>query len=105
MLKRSVKRFNPATCTQNGLGIVQSTTSNTASQGFRIFLRGCESQALFIAVRDYSKVWTVRWGNAYDESWYKKWSNVAFTVSRVDGIIMYFNGVEVAKDTVSLVDW
>ena len=40
------------------------------------------------------------WGNASQETWSTKWSNLAFTFLESEGITLYFNGEEVKKQPV-----
>ena len=100
LLKRSQSRFSTSSCENVKNPIVESSASDTSTQGFRVSIRGCKQEAIRVHIRSYSQTWLLTWGNATQESWSKQWSNVIFTFRQSEGITLYFNGEEVKKQTV-----
>ena len=101
LLRRTQLRFSSSWCESQYNTLAQSSTAHKSMQGFILAVRGCETRGFNVHISGYRQSWALTWGNATDESWSKRWSNVAFTFLQSEGLFLYFNGEEVKKQTVN----
>jgi len=102
MLRRSQRSFSSTTsgsCEHVYNILAWNLTPHSSEQGFVLAIRGCKTGSFDVQVLGYSQSWILTWGDGTDESWSKRWSNVAFTFLQSEGLTLYFNGKKVRKQT------
>eukprot|EP00794_Sanderia_malayensis_P006187 gene6187-6902_t len=87
-----------ADCRKKSQVLAQATPS-ASKQGFRVIFFGCETNAFQVTFRNYVNQHIITWGTASNRTLYTSWSHIVATMKYGDIVILYFNGVEVARST------